>query len=101
MAAQGNIAVDSSDPPEISRNELRRRLRDSALKIVDVLPVESYTAAHIPGAISIPLELLASRAGQLLPDRNAEIVVYCGNLTCDRSEKALQILQQLGYTECS
>ena len=98
MAAQGNIAVDSSDSPEISRNELRRRLRDSALKIVDVLPVESYTAAHIPGAISIPLELLASRAGQLLPDRNSEIVVYCGNLTCDRSEKAQQILQQLGYT---
>ncbi len=99
MAAEGNIAVNSSEPPEISRNELRRRLRDSALKIVDVLPVESYAAAHIPGAISIPLELVASRARELLPDRNAEIVVYCGNLTCDRSEQAVQILHELGYTQ--
>lgn len=98
MAVEGNIAVNSSDAPEISRNELRRRLRDSTLNIVDVLPVESYAAAHIPGAISIPLELVASRARELLPDRNAEIVVYCGNLTCDRSEQALQILHELGYT---
>ncbi len=98
MASESDTAAILSDPPEISRDELRRRLRDSSLTIVDVLPAESYAAAHIPGALSMPLELVASRARELLPDRDAEIVVYCGNLTCDRSEQAQQQLHELGYT---
>jgi rhodanese-related sulfurtransferase len=87
-----------ADIPEISREELKRRLHDGSLTIVDVLPAESYAAAHVPGALSIPLELVASRAPELLPDRAAEIVVYCGKLTCDRSEQALEQLHQLGYS---
>ncbi|HKN00254.1 MAG TPA: rhodanese-like domain-containing protein [Candidatus Binataceae bacterium] len=98
MASESNTAAILSDMPEISRDELRRRLRDSSLTIVDVLPAESYAAAHIPGALSMPLELIASRTRELLPDRDAEIVVYCGNLTCDRSEHAQQQLHELGYT---
>ncbi len=98
MASESNTAAKLSDAQEISRNELRRRLRDSSLTIIDVLPAESYAAAHIPGALSMPVELVASRARELLPDRDAEIVVYCGNLTCDRSEHAQQQLQELGYT---
>ena len=78
-----------SEIPEISREELRHRLHDPSLTIVDVLPAESYAAGHVPGAVSIPLELVASRAPELLPDHAAEIVVYCGKLTCDRSEQAL------------
>src|SRR5271167_4099052 len=82
---------------EIPREELRRRLRDSSLTIVDVLPAESYATGHLPGALSMPLELVASRARELLPDRDAEIVVYCGNLTCERSEQVLRELNELGY----
>jgi rhodanese-related sulfurtransferase len=87
-----------ADVPEISREELKRHLHDGSLTIVDVLPAESYAAAHVPGALSIPLELIASRAPELLPDLAAEIVVYCGKLTCDRSEQALEQLHQLGYS---
>jgi len=87
-----------SDIPEISREELKRRLRDPSLTIVDVLPAESYAAAHVPGAVSIPLEQVASLAPELLPDRAADIVVYCGKLICDRSEQALEQLHQLGYS---
>jgi rhodanese-related sulfurtransferase len=87
-----------SEIPEILREELRRRLHDPSLTIVDVLPAESYAAAHVPGALSIPLEQVAGRAPELLPDRAAEIVVYCGKLTCDRSEQALQQLHELGYS---
>ncbi len=98
MASEGNTAATLSDLPEISREELRRRLRDSSLTIVDVLPAVSYAAGHIPGALSIPLEEIASRARELLPDRAAEIVVACGNRKCDRSENAWQQLHELGYT---
>jgi phage shock protein E len=81
MASEVNAAANSSDVPEISRDELRHRLHDSSLTIVDVLPEVSYVEAHIPGALSLPLEQLASRARELLPDPAAEIAVYCGQFT--------------------
>lgn len=81
MASDLNAAASSSDVPEISREEIHRRLHDSSLTIVDVLPESSYVEAHIPGALSLPLEMVASRARELLPDFNAEIAVYCGQFT--------------------
>ncbi len=81
MASQGTAAADSSVTPEISRDELLRRLHDSSLTIVDVLPEASYVEAHIPGALSLPLEQVASHARELLPDPVAEIAVYCGQFT--------------------
>lgn len=83
---------------EISREELRRRLNDPALTIVDVLPESSYVEWHIPGALSLPLELVASRAREQLPDRGTEIVIYCGNHLCERSAHALEQLHELGYS---
>ena len=80
MASQIKAAADSSDS-EISREELHRRLHDSSLTIVDVLPSISYAEAHIPGAINLPLEQVHDHARELLPDLNADIAVYCGKFT--------------------
>ena len=80
MAFQLNPA-DMYHVPQISRDELLRRLRDPSLTIVDVLPATSYADSHIPRAINIPLEDLADRARDLLPNFNAEIAVYCGQFT--------------------
>ena len=81
VAFQVDTVPISSDVPEISREELRKRLKSASLTIVDVLPAESYAAGHIPGAISLPLESVASQARELLPDPTAEIAVYCGKFT--------------------
>lgn len=64
-------------PHEISREEIHRRLRDSSLVLVDVLPAAAYAAAHIPGAINLPLAEFEQRARAALPSRGAEIAVYC------------------------
>jgi rhodanese-related sulfurtransferase len=81
MASQINPAAASSEIPEISRDELHRRLKDSSLTIIDVLPASSYSAAHIPGAINLPLEDINDHARDLLHNFNAEIAVYCGQFT--------------------
>ena len=81
MASEVTAAANSSDVPEISRDELLRRLHDSSLTIVDVLPQASYLEAHIPRAINIPLEQIQTRARELLPDFAADIAVYCGKFT--------------------
>jgi rhodanese-related sulfurtransferase len=66
---------------EISAAELRQRLDDPSLHVVDVLPPESYATAHIPGAISLPVDEIAARARAVLPDLSAEIAVYCARDT--------------------
>ena len=81
MSSELEIPASASDLPEISREELRSRLRDTSLTVVDVLPIESYAMGHIPGAINLPYESIASRARELLPNPLAEIVVYCGKFT--------------------
>ena len=59
----------------INAEQLQQLAADGA-QIVDVLPPEEYAAAHIPGAINLPLrKLTAETAGQL--DRERAVVVYC------------------------
>jgi rhodanese-related sulfurtransferase len=66
---------------EISHEELARRFRDPSLAVIDVLPHESYEGGHIPGAHSLPLAELASRASAILPNFTQEIVAYCASPT--------------------
>jgi len=65
----------------ISRDELRARLRDRALIILDVLPKEAYAEAHIFGALNLPVAEIEARARQRISNLTQEIVVYCGGPT--------------------
>ncbi len=79
--AEVSLAGKQPEFPEISRDELARRLGDPSLVIVDVLPRDSYEAAHIAGAVNLPLAELRERAREALPNRHAEIIVYCAKFT--------------------
>ena len=65
----------------ITRDELIRALRRRRVVLVDVLAPESFAAIHIPGAINLPVADISRLAPQLLPDRRANIVAYCGGPT--------------------
>jgi rhodanese-related sulfurtransferase len=65
----------------ITRDELIRALRRRRIVLVDVLAPESFAAIHIPGAINLPVADITRLAPELLPDRNADIVAYCGGPT--------------------
>ena len=66
----------------ISRDGLREKIdrRDQFL-LVETLPETAYHHAHLPGAINLPPDKLTALAPTLLPDKNAEIVVYCASPT--------------------
>ena len=66
--------------------------------IVDVLSAEDYLDAHLKGAINIPYKQVKSLAPQVLPDKTAEIVVYCGSYQCGASLAAAKSFKELGYT---
>src|SRR5688500_6400834 len=50
------LGLDGRDALEpVSLEELRRRLRDGDVTVIDVRPEEEFRAGHIPGALSIPV----------------------------------------------
>ena len=66
----------------ISRDELKRKIdRGEHFVLVEALPEAAYRQKHLPGAINVPHDRVRTLAPGLLPDRNAEIVVYCASPT--------------------
>ncbi len=69
-------------PAAITREELKQKLdRGDQFILVEALAPEKYRQAHIRGAINVPADQVRSLAPKLLPDKNAEIVVYCASFT--------------------
>jgi rhodanese-related sulfurtransferase len=66
----------------ISRDELKQKLeRGDSFYLVETLAPTAYDHAHLPKAINLPPDRLKELAPSILPDRNAEIVVYCASPT--------------------
>jgi rhodanese-related sulfurtransferase len=65
----------------ISREELQNKItRGDKFHLVETLPKVAYEHAHLPGAINLPPDRVKD-AATLLPDKTAEIVVYCSSPT--------------------
>jgi rhodanese-related sulfurtransferase len=66
----------------ISRDELKAKIdRGDHFTLVEALPEANYQAGHLPGAINLPYNKVRELAPTLLPDKSAEVVVYCGGPT--------------------
>ena len=63
---------------------------------VDVREPDEFAIGHIPGAKLLPLGEVVSRAGEVMPDKDAAWLIYCR--TGRRSADAVQKLDSLGYT---
>jgi rhodanese-related sulfurtransferase len=63
----------------ISTKDLKSKLDQKRVTVVEPLAPERYREAHIPGALNIPPEQIRELAPQLLPNKNGEIVTYCAN----------------------
>lgn len=66
----------------ISREDLHNKIkRGDKFQLVETLPKATYDHAHLPGAINLPSDRIKDTAATLLPDKSAEIVVYCASPT--------------------
>jgi rhodanese-related sulfurtransferase/DNA-binding transcriptional ArsR family regulator len=87
--------LESRDALEpVSQAELVRRVRAGEVTLVDVRPPEEYAAAHIPGAISMPVAELPRRVGEL--GRRRGVVAYCRGPYCVMAVDAVAILRRKG-----
>jgi rhodanese-related sulfurtransferase len=75
--------------------ELLRRVKSGEVTVLDVRPVEEYSAAHVPGAISIPVGELKARLEEL--PRRREIVAYCRGPYCVMAIEAVELLRKSGF----
>jgi rhodanese-related sulfurtransferase len=84
-------------PDDVTRDELVRELAaERPPLLVEALGAAYFADAHLPGALNIPPGQVERLAPQLLPDRTADIVVYCSG-SCSSSEMAAAQLRALGY----
>ncbi len=79
----------------VKGEELLRRVRNGAVTVLDVRPIEEYRAGHIPGAISIPVGELKTRLRELPKGR--EIVAYCRDPYCVMAVEAVDLLRRKGF----
>ena len=79
----------------VTRDELTERLQRRAVRLIDVRPEIEYHAAHIPGALSVPVMALPERLNEL--PKRPEIVAYCRGPYCVMAYKAVEILRPAGY----
>ncbi len=73
FASQGDTEASIKRMP---LEEFKRLLAANAIIVVDVRSPEAYVQGHIPGAISMPLDTVASRAAALGKVQKT-IVTYC------------------------
>jgi rhodanese-related sulfurtransferase len=79
----------------VDHDELVRRVRAGDVTLIDVRPHEEYVAAHIPGAISVPLADLGKRAATLRKRR--DVVAYCRGPYCVMALDAVDLLRRKGF----
>ena len=86
----------------IDRETLQQKLAGAHPPVLaEALPEKYFRDWHLPRARLLPHDQVKTLAPSVLPDRSAEIVVYCASKTCQNSHQAARLLEQLGYTDVS
>lgn len=80
--------------PDISIDELEKKIKDGKVTVIDVNGAKSYQKRHIPGAIAYSKDL----KNKLPKDKDSLIVAYCGGPSCRAYQRAAKVAEKAGYT---
>ena len=82
---------------ELTVDEVKAKMdRGDKFILIDVREESEYAKDHIPGALSLGKGIIERDIEARVPDKEAEIVLYCGGGF--RSALAADNLQKMGYT---
>ena len=66
----------------ITRDELKQKIdRKDDFVLIETLPATAYHHAHLPGAVNLPPDRVTADALKVIPNKSADIVVYCTSPT--------------------
>lgn len=69
------IQGDKAEVGRISAEDLREKVKAGTVTVIDVRDAAAYAAAHVPGAIHIPMASVEANLDRIPKGR--EIVTYC------------------------
>ncbi len=82
--------------PHITAQELASKIgAGEKFYLIDVRTMPEYQAGHIDGAMWVPRGWVEFKSAKLIPDANAQIVVYCK--AGSRGSLAAKALIDMGY----
>ena len=96
MHSGGPAKQAAFDSPAVSVPEAIA-LVDAGALVIDVRERSVSAGSHLPGALLIPLEVLAAHLSRMELSKAQTIVVYC-NQGAGRGPAAVQALTDAGYT---
>ena len=79
----------------VDRAELAARIEQGQVVVLDVRPPGEYSAGHITGARSMPIDELRRRLDALPAD--ADVVAYCRGPYCVYADDAVRELRERGF----
>ncbi len=100
LAEVGQLAHDfavggAEDEPRIPRSALEGLIEGGQVFLIDVRPQIEFESGHLPGAVSLPIDQLPARLGELPRDRR--IVAYCRGAYCLFADEAVALLRFHGF----
>lgn len=82
---------------QISVEDVHQSVLDEKQVIfLDVRTIGEYERGHIKNSINLPVDDLEAKIVEIIPEKNKMIYAYC--LSGARSNVAVNILSQLGYS---
>ncbi len=96
VVAAGTALATDPLTTAVSPDALLERLDDGekAPYVLDVRTAEEFVAGHVPGAVNIPYDQVASRLAEVPKDR--DVVLYCRSGR--RAQLAAEVLMDKGYS---
>jgi rhodanese-related sulfurtransferase/DNA-binding HxlR family transcriptional regulator len=87
--------LERDDLEPVSRKELRQRIKNGLVTILDVRPEAEFKQGHLPGAVNVPLSKLARWLNGV--GKKTEIIAYCRGPYCVLSFEAVAQLRAQGF----
>ncbi|PIU54567.1 MAG: hypothetical protein COS90_00145 [Deltaproteobacteria bacterium CG07_land_8_20_14_0_80_60_11] len=69
-------------------------------RFIDARPADEFNELHVPKSLNIPPDRVSAGVAEKVAGlaKDQEIVVYCGQVSCDLALKVAEKLQALGFT---
>lgn len=101
-----NVAAQIIEAGEVSNEQMvsyyEKGMIGQNIRVIDSRPAGKYLAGHIPGAISLPLDVLKQNPAIVekfgIP-KTDKVIFYCAGRECTLSVDSAEIFRKLGYTD--
>jgi len=79
----------------VTMQQLLAKMHSRNIVLLDVRPGQEFSAGHIPNAINIPIDELATRIKEL--NKAKQYIAYCRGPFCVFADDAVQLLTKKGF----